>query len=182
MLESLNRQLLSSDGPTRDMSVELCLTVPLRLTHLLPHLSCLMRSLAVALRITPNLASQGLRTLKLCIDSLTWILRSASSSANSRRRSSTTSNWLLSHHLAHTTIRILWKLGGRNCRLLFKEPALTWHHSSEPAKMATSFHGNTESVRLSPIAKLAVRQLPRLGAGDQIHAYNYLEICVSLFS
>ena len=36
MLENLNKQLLVSDGYSRDMLVELSLTVPLRLTHLLP--------------------------------------------------------------------------------------------------------------------------------------------------
>ena len=59
MLDSLNRQLLASEGQTRDMIVELCLTVPLRLMHLLPHLNYLMQPLALALRGTPELLSQG---------------------------------------------------------------------------------------------------------------------------
>lgn len=54
MLESLNLQLLASEGFSRDMIVELCLTVPLRLTHLLPHLSYLMQPLAYALRGGPE--------------------------------------------------------------------------------------------------------------------------------
>ncbi len=70
MLECLNRQLHSSEGATRDMIVELCLTVPLRLTHLLPHLSYLMQPLALALKGSPELVTQGLRTLELCIDNL----------------------------------------------------------------------------------------------------------------
>lgn len=185
MLESLNRQLLASDGLTRDMIVELCLTVPLRLTHLLPHLSYLMQPLALALRGTPEMASQGLRTLELCIDNLTPDFLDPTLSIVLRELMEALFNHLKpapqSHHLAHTTIRILGKLGGRNRRLLQKEPALTYHHYSEPAKMSVSFNGNPESIALSPIANLAVKSLPKLSPGDQIHAYSYLENCASLF-
>jgi len=50
---------------------ELCLTVPVRLSALLPHLHFLMRPLVLALQAGPDLVSQGLRTLELCIDNLT---------------------------------------------------------------------------------------------------------------
>ena len=46
LLEVLNTQLAAApDGSTRDLFVELSLTVPARLSHLLPHLSYLMRPL-----------------------------------------------------------------------------------------------------------------------------------------
>ena len=51
--------------------MELCLTVPVRLSALLPHLHYLMRPLVLALQAGPDLVSQGLRTLELCIDNLT---------------------------------------------------------------------------------------------------------------
>ncbi|KAJ3542518.1 hypothetical protein NMY22_g3491 [Coprinellus aureogranulatus] len=134
------------------MIVELCLTVPLRLTHLLPHLSYLMKPLALALRGT-------LRTLELCIDNLTPDFLDPTLSIVLRELMEALFNHLKpapqSHHLVHTTIRILGKLGGRNHRLLFKEPALTWHHSSDPAKMAISFNGNTKFISLAPISQLA---------------------------
>ena len=98
LLEVLNTQLAAApDGGTRDLFVELSLTVPARLSHLLPHLSYLMRPLTVALRSaerssesrsekdsirasssgfnagvgTAELTAQGLRTLELCVDNLT---------------------------------------------------------------------------------------------------------------
>jgi transformation/transcription domain-associated protein len=184
MLESLNRQLLASSGSTRDMIVDLCLTVPLRLTHLLPHLSYLMQPLALALRGNPDLASQGLRTLELCIDNLTPDFLDPTLSIVLRELMEALFSHLKpapqSHNLAHTTIRILGKLGGRNRRLLFKEPALAYHHHSEPAKMAISFNGKSEAIVLGPVADLAVRMLPKLGTVDQLHAYRYLENCASL--
>lgn len=184
MLESLNRQLLASDGQVRDMIVELCLTVPLRLTDLLPHLSYLMQPLALALRGNPDLVSQGLRTLELCIDNLTpdfldptlsTVLRDLMEALFSHLRPLPTPP-----HPAHTTIRILGKLGGRNRRLLTKEPALHYRHHSEPAKLAISFNGIVQWIEMNPAALLASRNISKVSAVDRLHAYTYLECCLSL--
>ncbi|XP_006460304.1 hypothetical protein AGABI2DRAFT_184795 [Agaricus bisporus var. bisporus H97] len=183
MLENLNRQLLASEGIARDMIVELCLTVPLRLTHLLPHLTYLMQPLALALRGSPELVSQGLRTLELCIDNLTPDFLDPTLSTVLRELMEALFNHLkpqpASHHAAHTTIRILGKLGGRNRRLLTKEPALTYHHHSESAKMAISFGGTREKIDLGPMSRLASENLVKLSNPDREHAYHYLESCLS---
>ncbi|KAF7880607.1 uncharacterized protein EAF02_007453 [Botrytis sinoallii] len=72
LLEVLNNLLMAARKPAdRDLYVELCLTVPARLSNLLPHLSYLMRPLVVALRAGSDLVGQGLRTLELCVDNLT---------------------------------------------------------------------------------------------------------------
>jgi len=184
MLECLNRQLLTSDGITRDMIVELCLTVPLRLTHLLPHLAYLMQPLAIALRGNPELVSQGLRTLELCIDNLTpdfldptlgIVLRDLMDALHSHLKPLPAN-----HHLSHTTIRILGKLGGRNRRLLSKEPALEWRHHSETPKLTFSFSGITQKMEIAPVAKLAGRMLNKGNSSNIATAYDYLEACLSL--
>lgn len=184
MLESLNRQLLSSEGQTRDMVVELCLTVPLRLTHLLPHLTYLMQPLALALRGNSDLVSQGLRTLELCIDNLTPDFLDPTLSTVLRDLMEALFSHLkplpASHHPAHTTIRILGKLGGRNRRLLTKEPALSYRHHSEPAKLTISFNGMIEKIEMDPIARLASQQISKGSAVDSAHAYSYLENCISI--
>ncbi|KAF9009027.1 hypothetical protein BDQ17DRAFT_1422200 [Cyathus striatus] len=184
MLESMNRHIAISDGQAKDMIVELCLTVPLRLTHLLPHLSYLMRPLALALRGGPELVSQGLRTLELCIDNLTpdfldptlgTVLRELMEALFSHLKPLPAN-----HHPAHTTIRILGKLGGRNRRLLNKEPALSYHHHSEPPKMSIAFSGIMEKIELGPVSSLACQTLIRSASPDRLHAYNYLELCASI--
>ena len=182
LLEVLNTQLAAApDGSTRDLFVELSLTVPARLSHLLPHLSYLMRPLTVALRSgergdmrsdlrgetrgsgegrdgfrasssanqgvgSSELTAQGLRTLELCVDNLTadyldpimqpymeeimgslWrmlkpvSLTSANSAANGMAALIGTG-----HQGAHTAVRILGKLGGRNRRFLQGPPNLEW--------------------------------------------------------
>lgn len=54
----------------KDLFVELCLTVPVRLSSLLPYLPMLMDPLVSALNGSQTLITQGLRTLELCVDNL----------------------------------------------------------------------------------------------------------------
>ena len=185
MLDSLNRQLLASEGQTRDMIVELCLTMPLRLTHLLPHLTYLMQPLALALRGTPKLVSQGLRTLELCIDNPTPDFMDSTLSTVLRDLMEALFNHLkplpASHHPAHTTIRILEKLGGRNRRLLSKEPALNYQHHSDLARISISFNGIEENIIWGPVALLVSRCMSTSSPLDRVHAYyNYLENCLAM--
>jgi len=72
LLEGLNRLQTSSHSQTmRELFVELALTIPVRLSTLLPCLRSLMRPLVLALESATELVIQGLRTLELCIDNLT---------------------------------------------------------------------------------------------------------------
>ncbi|KAG6866480.1 hypothetical protein C0991_003998 [Blastosporella zonata] len=184
MLESLNRQLMASEGHTRDMIVELCLTVPLRLTHLLPHLTYLMQPLALALRGGPELVSQGLRTLELCIDNLTPDFLDPTLSTVLRELMEALHGHLkplpANHHPAHTTIRILGKLGGRNRRLLTREPALKYRSHSELAKVAITFGGLGEKLELGPIIALACRTLLKGSTLDRNYSYILLENCLTV--
>ncbi|KAL9705143.1 hypothetical protein quinque_008661 [Culex quinquefasciatus] len=71
LLEGLNRlQSGFHKQFLKDLFVELCLTVPVRLSSLLPYLPMLMDPLVSALHGSHTLVSQGLRTLELCVDNL----------------------------------------------------------------------------------------------------------------
>lgn len=71
LLEGLNRlQSGFHKQHMKDLFVELCLTVPVRLSSLLPYLPMLMDPLVSALNGSSTLISQGLRTLELCVDNL----------------------------------------------------------------------------------------------------------------
>ena len=179
MLENLNKQLLVSDGYSRDMLVELCLTVPLRLTHLLPHLSYLMKPLVLALRGGPELVAQGLRTLELCIDNLTpdfldptlnTVLRELMEALQSHLKPLPAN-----HHNAHTTLRILGKLGGRNRRLLEREPELKYHHVSDPAQVSISFGGNASGLDLGSTTSVAIKVLKRQTSPYRLQAFDFLQ-------
>ena len=129
LLETFNNLLQGARKiQERELYVELTLTVPARLSHLLPHLSHLMRPLVVALRAGSELVGQGLRTLELCVDNLTAdyldpimapIMDELMISLWKHLRPSP-----YSHFHAHTTMRILGKLGGRNRKFLNHPPEL----------------------------------------------------------
>ncbi|CAN0918697.1 Transcription-associated protein 1 [Linum grandiflorum] len=70
----LNMLLTMLEGPTGedmvDLLLELCLTLPARLSSLLPYLPRLMRPLVLCLKGGDDLVSLGLRTLEFWVDSL----------------------------------------------------------------------------------------------------------------
>ncbi|KAH9943440.1 atypical/PIKK/TRRAP protein kinase [Epithele typhae] len=186
MLECLTRQLHTSDGQSRDMIVELSLTVPLRLTHLLPYLSHLMQPLVMALKGTPELINQGLRTLELCIDNLTSDFLDPTLNGVLRELMEALHDLLkplpANHHQAHITIRILGKLGGRNRKLLEKEPSFKFTQHIEQVKARFSFGPQVGSIELNPAATVAAETFRNIKSSpsQHLHAYNYLEQCLSL--
>lgn len=136
LLEVLNNLLLAARKPAdRDLYVELCLTVPARLSNLLPHLSYLMRPLVVALRAGSDLVGQGLRTLELCVDNLTADYLDPIMAPVINELMTALFEHLkpapYSHFHAHTTLRILGKLGGRNRKFMTGAPQLTFQQFSD---------------------------------------------------
>lgn len=131
LLEVLNNLLDAARKPQdRDLFVELILTVPARLSNLLPHLNLLMRPLVVALRATTDLVGQGLRTLELCVDNLTAdyidpimapVIEDLMEGLWQHLKPHP-----YNHYHSHTTLRILGKLGGRNRKFLNGLPTLEY--------------------------------------------------------
>ena len=123
LLDVLNNLLMAARKPAeRDLYVELCLTVPARLSNLLPHLSFLMRPLVVALRAGTELVGQGLRTLELCVDNLTADYLDPIMAPVIDELMTALFDHLkphpYTHFHAHTTLRVLGKLGGRNRKFM----------------------------------------------------------------
>lgn len=123
LLETFNHLLQGARDPhDRDLYVELTLTVPARLSHLLPHLNHLMKPLVVALRAGPDLVGQGLRTLELCVDNLTADYLDPIMAPIMDELMTALFEHLkpqpYQHFHSHTTMRILGKLGGRNRKFL----------------------------------------------------------------
>lgn len=152
----------SRDDAHRDLFVELTLTVPVRLTNLLPYLSYLMRPLAHALRGAPDSVSQGLRTLELCVDNLSaefldptmhTVTGSLIDALNGLLRP------VPSHRQhAHAALKILGKLGGRNRRFVEVDYDLEW--SANPALFVTmAFEGKKHDMELAPLIEAAAKLL-----------------------
>ncbi len=163
MLETLNYLLQHSDPLHRDLFVELSLTVPVRLTNLLPHLGYLMKPLVYALNAGPDLISQGLRTLELCIDNLTSEFLDPTMSPVIRDLMSALYNLLqpmpFNHQHAHSAVKILGKLGGRNRR--FQQPAylLEYKQISAETFVSLTLEGREQEIPVSSWIDLAVDQI-----------------------
>jgi transformation/transcription domain-associated protein len=183
LLDVLNNLLINARKTSeRDLFVELSLTVPARLSNLLPHLSYLMRPLVVALRAGSELVGQGLRTLELCVDNLTAdyldpIMAPVIDELMGALWEHLKPN-PYSHFHAHTTMRILGKLGGRNRKFITGPPDLDYKpYSDDQSSIDIKLIGSTKN-RAYPasigidtaISKLhEVPKLPAAKKSDPFH-------------
>jgi len=124
VLNGLHRvHAATEDSNMRDTIVELCLTIPARLSSLLPHLPLLMRLMVHALCSYGDLVNLGLRTLEFWVDNLTPdFLYPVMCQQKDVLTELMTS---LCNHLRPApypfgmlALRLLGKLGGRNRRFL----------------------------------------------------------------
>ncbi len=141
----------------KDLFVELCLTVPVRLSSLLPYLPLLMDPLVSALNGSQTLVSQGLRTLELCVDNLqpdflyehiqpvrTDLIHGLWRTL----RSTNDSN-------AQTAFRVLGKLGGNNRKMMIESQKLKYNPNLMNCKefngptIKISFPNYTSNIELS---------------------------------
>ncbi|THZ79830.1 hypothetical protein D6C85_00283 [Aureobasidium pullulans] len=183
LLEVLNNLLISARKPQdRDLFVELSLTVPARLSHLLPHLSYLMRPLVVALRAGSELIAQGLRTLELCVDNLTADYLDPIMAPVIDELMAALWDHLkpqpYSHFHAHTTMRILGKLGGRNRKFLTSPPALDYKpyaddEASYDIKLIGSMKDRAFPAALGiDVAIDKLREQPKAAAAKKSDAFH----------
>ncbi|MCJ1335959.1 hypothetical protein MMC09_001233 [Bachmanniomyces sp. S44760] len=178
LLEVLNNLLLAARKPAeRNLYVELCLTVPARLSNLLPHLNYLMRPLVIALRAdSGDLVGQGLRTLELCVDNLTAdyldpimapVINELMNALWDHLRPNP-----YSHFHAHTTMRILGKLGGRNRKFLNGPPDLKFReYADDECSFDIKLMGPSTKERAFPanigidLAISKLQDVPKTSAG-----------------
>lgn len=178
LLTTLNNLLSSAERSKRDLFVELCLTVPVRLSVLLPYLSHLMKPLVLSLQAGPDLISQGLRTLELCVDNLTPEFLNPLMAPVQQEINAAL--WKLlrplpySHMHAHTTVRILGKIGGRNRKQL-GPPLLNWRNVTDEATTSLSFDGKTRDIPISSVVDLALRMIRRGDLHYRRNAYQVLK-------
>lgn len=191
LLESLNKLIANARRPyIRDIYVELCLTVPVRLSVLVPHLNYLTRPLVYALNGSQELVSQGLRTFELCVDNLTAEYFDPMIEPVIDEIMAALWKHLepvpYHHQHSHTAIRILGKLGGRNhkhfkpCNNLITQSAL-----DQEIKALFQIHGLHGQVPVSITmgVSTAIKLLedPRLKVHYRISAFKYLSSILKLF-
>ena len=117
----------------KDLFVELCLTVPVRLSSLLPYLPMLMDPLVSALNGSQTLVNQGLRTLELCVDNLQpdflyeHIQPVRAELMQALWRTLRNPN----DQIAHVAFRVLGKFGGGNRKMMIEPQALDYKDTDD---------------------------------------------------
>lgn len=191
LLESLNKLIVNSRRPfERDIYVELCLNVPVRVSVLFPHLNYLTTPLVYALNGNQELIGQGLRTFELCVDNLTAEYFDPMIAPVIDDIMAALWKHLepvpYHHQHSHTAIRILGKLGGRNHKHL--KPCNSLRPQSEldqEVKALFTIHGFNGKVPVSvtPGIESAIKLLEdtRLKVHYRVSAFNYLSSILKLF-
>ncbi|XP_046866072.1 transcription-associated protein 1 [Drosophila willistoni] len=134
LLEGLNRlQSGFHKQHMRDLFVELCLTVPVRLSSLLPYLPMLMDPLVSALNGSPTLISQGLRTLELCVDNLQPdFLYDHIQPVRAALMQALWKTLRNQDNAALVAFRVLGKFGGGNRKMMVEPQTLHYDQNEKP--------------------------------------------------
>uniref|UniRef100_A0A5B6YTI9 Putative transcription-associated protein 1 n=1 Tax=Davidia involucrata TaxID=16924 RepID=A0A5B6YTI9_DAVIN len=187
----LNMLLALLEGPTgedmRDLLLELCLTLPARLSSLLPHLPRLMKPLVLCLKGNDDLVSLGLRTLEFWIDSLNPdFLEPSMANVMSEVILALWSHLRPAPYLwGGRSLQLLGKLGGRNRRFLKEPLALECKENPEHGlRLILTFEPSTPFlVPLDRCINLAVAAVMHKNGGvDAFYrkqALKFLRVCLS---
>ncbi|XVE82488.1 hypothetical protein DITRI_Ditri16bG0008800 [Diplodiscus trichospermus] len=186
----LNVVLTMLESPTaedmKDILLELCLTLPARLSSLLPYLPRLMKPLVLCLKGRDDLVSLGLRTLEFWVDSLNPEFLEPS-------MGNVMSEVILAlwSHLRPApypwggkALQLLGKLGGRNRRFLKEPLALECKENPEHGfRLILTFMPSTPFlVPLDRCINLAVTAVMHKDAGmDSFYrkqALKFLRVCL----
>lgn len=125
LLETLNNLIKQTKTPyAKNLYVEICLTIPVKLVVLAPLFSKLLKPLCISLQCheQTDLIQQGLRTLELCVDTFNAEYLDPLIEPSSDELFNALFGLLKpipgNPQNSHTAVRILGKLGGRNRKFL----------------------------------------------------------------
>ncbi|EPS71616.1 hypothetical protein M569_03143, partial [Genlisea aurea] len=187
----LNMLLAMLEGPTsgdlHELLLELCLTLPARLSSLLPHLPRLMKPLVMCLKGSDDLINLGLKTLEFWIDSLNPdFLEPSMANVMSEVI------LVLWSHLrpapyawGSKSLQLLGKLGGRNRRFLKEPLALECKENPEHGlRLILTFEPATPFlVPLDRCINLAVAAVMRKSNSMECfyrkEALKFLRVCLA---
>lgn len=190
LLENLNSLLtLAHRTEMRNLFVELCLVVPVRLSTLLPYLPYLMRPLVIALQADQELVTQGLRTMELCNDNLNPEFLDQIMAPVMKELMDALCSHLrplpYSQQHSHIAMRILGKLGGRNRRMLNSPPSLDFKKQIESGvSVEIVFDPNStpHTLPLDKCLEIACKTLEKkdVDVFYKKHAYEFLKANIIL--
>ncbi|CAO2831293.1 unnamed protein product [Amaranthus hypochondriacus] len=187
----LNMLLAMLEGPAgeemRELLLELCLTLPARLSSLLPFLPRLMKPLVLCLKASDELVSLGLRTLEFWIDSLNPdFLEPSMANVMSEVILALWSHLRPAPHpWGGKCLQLLGKLGGRNRRFLKEPLALECKENPEHGiRVILTFEPGTPFlVPLDRCINLAITTVMQKNGHVELfyrkQALKFLQVCLA---
>ncbi|XP_057664226.1 transcription-associated protein 1 [Diorhabda carinulata] len=156
LLEGLNRlQSGLHKQHMKDLFVELCLTVPVRLSSLLPYLPMLMDPLVSALNGSHVLISQGLRTLELCVDNLQHdFLYEHIQPVRAELMQALWRTLRNNDQVAQVAFKVLGKFGGGNRKMMIEPQKLDYVSTEfDPPAILARFNDQYQEIEF-PVSKV----------------------------
>lgn len=140
----------------KDLFVELCLTVPVRLSSLLPYLPMLMDPLVSALNGSQTLVSQGLRTLELCVDNLQpdFLYEHIQPVRAELMQALWRTLRNPADHVAQVAFRVLGKFGGGNRKMMREPQKLDYNDKDTVGPCITVYFQDYKSPIALPVEKI----------------------------
>ncbi|XP_026839331.1 transcription-associated protein 1 isoform X2 [Drosophila erecta] len=174
LLEGLNRlQSGFHKQHMRDLFVELCLTVPVRLSSLLPYLPMLMDPLVSALNGSPTLISQGLRTLELCVDNLQPdFLYDHIQPVRAALMQALWKTLRNQDNAALVAFRVLGKFGGGNRKMMVEPQALSYIRNDKPTISIVTYFQEYETPIDFPVDEAIKSAFRALGSNSTDQFYR----------
>ncbi|KAK7075696.1 hypothetical protein SK128_020164 [Halocaridina rubra] len=140
----------------KDLFVELCLTVPVRLSSLLPYLPRLMDPLVSALNGSQTLISQGLRTLELCVDNLQpdFLYEHIQPVRAELMQALWKTLRNPNDSTAQVAFRVLGKFGGGNRKMMIEPQKLEYNEQDNPSTCITIHFPDHKMAIHLPVEKI----------------------------
>ncbi|XP_014681160.1 PREDICTED: transformation/transcription domain-associated protein-like [Priapulus caudatus] len=158
----------------KDLYVELCFTVPVRLSSLLPYLPMLMDPLVSALNGSQTLVSQGLRTLELCVDNLQPDF--LYDHIQPVRAELMQALWKTLRNpndsIANVAFRVLGKFGGGNRKMLNEPQRLQYNDKETPGPCVTVYFQEMKTPITLPVERAIAAALSALKSGTTESYYR----------
>lgn len=165
-IDGLTNLLDESDKPNREIIIQLFLILPMRFQVVLPFLSSLTRPLCLALESeNVEIVEQALRLVEICVETLNPIYVDPILTPYIRKIQIGIYKLLKpvphNHKLAHTAVRILGKLGGRNRKAINKPATINSKVVDEPLSINIKYHDKEswKKLNLDSFVKLAIKAI-----------------------
>ncbi|TIB16619.1 hypothetical protein E3P89_00202 [Wallemia ichthyophaga] len=165
-IDGLTNLLDESDRPNREIIIQLFLILPMRFQVVLPFLSSLTRPLCMALESeNVEILEQALRLVEICVETLNPLYVDPILTPYIRQIQMGIYKLLKpvphNHKLAHTAVRILGKLGGRNRKAINKPATVDAKVVDQPLSINVAYHEKESLKKLNLISfvRLAIKAI-----------------------